>query len=307
MAQRVDRSDREIARGAEPQHGVLTLAQLQEIGLSARAVSDRVAAGRLHRLHRGVFAAERPTRRGRWMGAVLAAGEEARLSHRSAVALWGLIEDRDQSIHVTVADSTTRRRPTLKIHSGGMLRTEDVTTCDRIPCTSVPRTLLDLAATVDRRTLERAIDRAEGLRLFDLRALDDVMAHNRGRRGNRALASLLAGYRESTETRSEVEERLLALVRAAGLPTPRVNAWLALPDGGGCRPDFLWRHARLVVEVDGREYHATRRGFQRDRRRDRRLALAGFETRRYSAREVLREPERVMREIRAFLGRDRRL
>lgn len=306
MAQRPDRSDREIARRAEHQHGVLTLAQLQEIGLSPRAVSDRVAAGRLHRLHRGVFAAERPAQPGRWAAAVLAAGPSACLSHRSAAALWGLVEEWGQTIHVTVPQTTTRRRPTLAIHTGGMLRPADVTTCDRIPCTTVPRTLLDLAATVDRRTLERAVDRAEGLRLFDLHALDDVMAHNRGRRGNRALASLLAGYRESTETRSDVEERLLALVRAAGLPTPRVNAWLSLPDGGGCRPDFLWRHARLVVEVDGREYHATRRGFQRDRRRDRRLALAGFETRRYAASEVAREPERVVAEIRAFLAGGRR-
>lgn len=306
MAQARDRSDREIARRAERQHGVLTLAQLQEIGLSQRAVSDRVTAGRLHRLHRGVFAAERPAPPGRWMAAVLAAGPGACLSHRSAAALWGLVEERGRTIHMTVPHATTRRRPPLQIHTGGMLRTEDMTACDGIPCTSVHRTLLDLAATVDRRTLERAVDRAEGLRLFDLRALDDVMAHNRGRRGNRALASLLAGYRESTETRSEAEERLLALVRASGLPTPRVNAWLALPDGGGCRPDFLWRHARLVVEVDGRRYHATRRGFQRDRRRDRRLALAGFETRRYSASEVAREPERVVTEIRAFLARARR-
>ncbi|MEX1142560.1 MAG: DUF559 domain-containing protein [Thermoleophilaceae bacterium] len=240
------------------------------------------------------------------MAAVLAADPQALLSHRSAAALWGLVDDRGRTVHVSVRGVTCRRRPKLTIHGGTMLRPDDATACDGIPCTSLSRTLLDLAATVDRRTLERAVDRAEGLRLFDLRAIDDVIAHNVGRRGNGALASLLAGYRESTETRSEAEERLLALVRAARLPPPRVNAWLALPDGGGCRPDFLWRHARLVVEVDGREYHATRRGFQRDRRRDRRLALAGFETRRYAAGELTREPERVVAELRAFLANDRR-
>src|SRR5690349_11964603 len=112
------RSDAEIARRAEPQHGVLTLAQLEAVGLSRRAIGDRVASGRLHRVHRGVFGVERPTREGRWLAAVLAIGERAVLSHRSAAALWGLGRDTRSVV--------------------------DVTAQDAIPCTALPRTLLDV-------------------------------------------------------------------------------------------------------------------------------------------------------------------
>lgn len=236
------------------------------------------------------------------MAAVLTAAPGAVLSHRSAAALWGLVDAADGAVDVTVPRATGRVLGAVRVHSAATLQVTDITACDGVPCTAVPRTLLDLAATVDRRTLERAVDRAEELRVFNLRAIEDVLARNRGGRGTGALGSLLADYSAPADTRSQAEERFLALAKEAGLPPPKVNEWLALPDGGGYRPDFLWPAARLIVEVDGRRHHARHRAFEHDRRRDRRLALAGFETRRYAATEITRDAERVIREVRAFLA-----
>jgi very-short-patch-repair endonuclease len=236
------------------------------------------------------------------MAAVLACGDGALLSHRSAAAVWGIGQD-PPVVEVTVASIHGRSRPGIVAHRAGTLGGPDVGSCDRLPCTSLARTMLDLAAVLDRRSLERAVDRAETLRVFDLGALHDVLRRNRGRRGTRALAAILADYDEPAIGRSEAEESLFALIDSAGLTRPRVNAWIGLHDGTGYEADFLWPESRLIVEVDGRTYHARRSAFEHDRRRDRKLALAGFETLRYAASEISSDPGRAITEIRAFLSR----
>lgn len=168
-----DRSDRAIAAVASGQHDVVTLAQIEELGLSARAIRHRAASGRLQRLHHGVYALGRPTSHGRWMAAVLACGPGAILSHRSAAALWGIAEQIGPVIDVATPHRAGRSRPGIAVHRGADLAADgDITSRDGIPCTSLARTLLDLAAVAGRRTLERAIDRAEELREFDLGALE---------------------------------------------------------------------------------------------------------------------------------------
>jgi very-short-patch-repair endonuclease len=299
--QTIDRSDRAIAELARPQHHVLTLAQLEEIGLSPRAVRHRAAAGRLTRLHRGVYGVGRPSQHGRWLAAVLACGDGSVLSHRSAAQLWGLASRDSGRTHVTTPARTGRFRAGLVVH-GGTLAAPETAIEEGIPCTSVSRTLLDLAGSVDRRRLERAIDRTELLRLFDLDDLRAVVERHAGRRGIVTLREVLASYDGPSITASEAEERLLALIRRAALPRPEVNSSVAVADGTVYRPDFFWRDHRLIVEVDGRDYHARRRSFERDRLRDRQLALAGYETRRFAAAEVLRHPKRVTEEIAAFLA-----
>lgn len=181
---------------------------MKAVGLSERAVRDRVAAGRLTRMHRGVFAVATPTRKGRWMAAALAMGGQAVLSHCSAAALWELTDDRRTDVDVTVPGNNTRSRVDLAIHGGTALSAEDRTAQDGIPCTALPRTLLDLAAIVDRRTLQRTIDRAEALRLFDLTAIQQLLVRNRGRRGARLLRTTLATHASPTFTRSEAEGAL---------------------------------------------------------------------------------------------------
>lgn len=295
------RSDRAIEHWSQTQHHVITLAQLEALGLSPRAVRHRAAAGRLRRLHRGVYSIGRPSVEGRWMAAVLACGQDAVLSHRSAAALWDLQDIDHRPIHVTTPTRAGRERPGITAHRGDALDPADVTRRSGIPCTSLALTLLDLAAIADPRALERAVNRAEELRAFDLNAIQAALDRHRGRRGTRALAAVLATYSQPVITRSEAEERFLALVDRGGLPRPSANAWIPLEDGSGYRPDFLWREARLVVEIDGRTYHAKRQAFVSDRRRDRRLALAGFETWRYAASELTDSPDRVVAELHAFL------
>lgn len=301
-AQYRNRSDRAIAAWARRQHGVLTIAQLETLGLSPRAVRHRTANGRLRRLHTGVYATAALDNRGRWMAAVLACGDGALLSHRSAAALWNLANDRG-TVDVSVVSRTGRSRTGIEVHRGGTLAADDITFHDGIACTTPARTLLDIAAIVDRRTLERAVDDAETHRIFDLDALQDVLRRNPRRRGRAALTAVLAEYAPSPVTRSPAEERMLELIEIARLPRPHVNEWIALGNNAGYEADFLWPTARLIVEVDGRAHHARRGAFAHDRERDRRLALAGYETRRYAATELTSRPEVVIAELRAFLAR----
>jgi hypothetical protein len=277
-----------IARLAERQHGVVSVAQLQLVGLSKSAVSKRARYGRLTRIHRGVYAVGhgRLTMHGRWMAAVLACGPEAVLSHRSSAGLVGLRPDNRARTDVTVPSPSARRRPGIDVHMSTTLEPADVTNVDGILCTTVARTLLDLADVVPRRGVERAVDQAEVLRVFDLRAVREVLSRSNGRRGAGILQAVLAGYDGPTITDRELEERFFAICRGAGVPNPEVNSWVQL-EGGAVKADFLWRSERLVVETDGWTSHGTRQAFEDDRRRDRRLRLAGYEVVRFTWRDVV--------------------
>jgi hypothetical protein len=281
---------------AERQHGVVSLTQLQSCGLSPSAVRERVAAGRLTRLHRAVYAVghARLTKRGHWMAAVLAYGTEARLSYRSAAALVGIRPDNRAKTDVTVPGRSARSRPGIDVHASTTLTEADVTIIDGIPCTTLPRTLLDLAEVVDKRAVEKAIDRAEVLRKFDLRAVNEVLSRAAGRRGAAVLRRVLAEYARPTLTDRELEERFFALCRSAALPRPAMNEWITLDGGIAYKADFLWRAERLIVETDGWGSHGTRQAFENDRRRDRRLSVAGWTVVRFTWRDVEREPEEVI-------------
>jgi hypothetical protein len=297
--------ERAIARLALDQHGVVALAQLRDLGLSPSAVRSRVSAGRLHRVHRGVYAVGHAhlATDGRWIAAVLACGPDAVLSHRSAAALWRFWPGTRPAVDVTAAGRAGYGLTGIHAHRATSLRADDRTRVRGIPCTSVARTLLDLAEVVDRRGLERAINEAEVLRLFDLAALEDVLACAVGRRGAPILRSVLAAYEPGyTLTRNELEKRFRALCDSGGIPRPRVNAWIPL-EGGGVEVDFLWRAQRLIAETDGRQVHGTSRAFERDRRRDQRLLCAGWHVVRFSWRQVTREPRQVARTIQVLLGR----
>jgi hypothetical protein len=262
-----------MAELAGRQWGVVSLAQLRAAGLSDDAVQRRVEAGRLHRLHRGVYAVGHTVlkREGRWLAAVLACGAGAVLSHRSAAAHWALLQS-----EATRTDVTTP-------HQG-------------IPITSVARTLLDLAATVRPDRLERALAQAEHLELYDHRAITELLARSNGHRGQKALTEATA--LEPKLTRSEWEVRLLKLVRAAALPEPLVNLSLAAPDHPRLEVDFCWPSHRLVVETDGWESHRTRAAFEADRRRDAALQADGYRVVRFT----WRTPDAtIVRRLRALL------
>jgi very-short-patch-repair endonuclease len=170
------------------------------------------------------------------------------------------------------------------VHRSRSLDAQDTTSHQGIPITTVPRTLLDLAATVRADRLERALAQAERLQLYDHRAITDLLARSNGHRGRTALAQ--ATSREEPKwTRSELEAWVLALVRDAGLPEPRVNESLAAPDHPHLVPDFYWPTHHLIVELDGWDTHHTRAAFEADRRRDAALQADGWRVVRFTWHE----------------------
>lgn len=297
--------DAAIARLAERQHGVVSLAQLVALGLSKAAVAKRAASGRLHRQYRGVYAVGhgRLTREGRFMAAVLAYGPPAVLSYRSAAGMWGVRPDNRPRIDVSLPRRSVRSRAGIDAHASITLTAGDCTTVDGIPCTTVARTLLDLAAVVDRRGVERAIEQADVLRLFDLRSVDDVLHRAGGHRGAPVLRAVLADLAEPAITRSDVEERFISVCRAAALPSPEVNASLVIDEGPAIEVDFLWRAHRLAIETDAFGTHGTRQAFERDRLRDQRLRLAGYDPVRFTRRQIISEPDRVAGTVGELLTR----
>jgi very-short-patch-repair endonuclease len=207
------------------------------------------------------------------------------LSHRSAADLWGLLSTARAPVEVTVAGRTGRaKRPGIDLHCSRWLDPEDVTEVQGIPTTTVARTLVDLCAVVRDRKVEKALDQARVLRLLEPGALEDAIARAHGRR-TRALRRLLADeQRTAAFTRSELEERFLALVRRGGLPEPEVNARLH-----GYEVDFLWRQQGRVIELDGYAFHSAQSAFERDRRKDIDLELAGFPVTRFTRKQVVFE------------------
>ena len=295
-----------IGELASAQHGVVTLGQLQLLGLTKSGVAARVKSGRLYRIHRGVYAVGhgRLTSHGRTMAAVLAYGPRAAASHRTAAGLHGLRADNRATTDISLPLQSARSRPGIHAHATPTLRPTDVTTRHGIPCTTVARTLLDLAEVVPRGHLERAVEQAQMLRVFDLRALEDVIAQANGRSGAVALRGVLAELADEPGlTASDIEDRFLDLCRSAGLPKPEVNAWVNVDGGPPLRADFRWRRQRLIVETDGWASHGTRNGFERDRRRDQRARLAGWEVLRFTRRQLLREPDWVTATTAALLDR----
>jgi very-short-patch-repair endonuclease len=297
--------DRAIVALAARQHGVISLAQLLALGLSERAVHARVAAGRLHRIHQGVYAVGRPdvTIKGKWMAAVLACGDGALLSHQSAATLHGLLNARAGRIHVTVPRRTTVARAGLHVHRSTCLVPEDRVEPEGIPCTSVPATLLGVAATAPRNVLDSACNQAEMENILDMRAVEELLERRRSHPGAKRLhAALEVDGLGLDRTKSRLERRFLRLARETGLPAPAVNAWMPTP-GEEMQCDFVWHNERLMVEVDAWETHRTRKAFRGDRRRDRLLRLHGWDVVRVTGYDVDFDADGVISEVQTLLER----
>jgi predicted transcriptional regulator of viral defense system len=273
------------------QHGVVTRAQLLTLGLEAGAIAHRLRSGRLHRVQRGVYAVGRPdlSRHGRWLAAVSSCGAAAVLSHRSAAALHGIADSPATRIEVTVPPSTIRTRPGVRAYRRVIFPAE-VANIERIPVTTVERTLLDLAPVIGSKRLEAAINAADKYDLVDPESLRLALDRYAGRRGVAVLRQLL-DRRTFTLTDSELERRFLPLARAAGLGQPRTGARL-----NGFKVDFFWPDLGLVVETDGLRYHRTPAAQARDRLRDQAHTAVGFTPLRFTHAQVRYEPLHV-REI----------
>lgn len=293
MPNKTAQRDVEIAKIAARQHGFVTLRQLESVGLGRAAVSERTRAGRLHRVHRGVYAVGHaaPNLERRWMAAVLACGEGAVLSHASAAALWGLLRPMAGAIDVSVPTHGGREnRRGIHVHRCPSLAT-NVAGADLygyaeqtrpspllslrngIPVTSVARTIDDLRGVVAPRLVRRAIRQAE-------------------------IAGMRVDGVKSDRTRSDLERDFLRLCRRHGLPRPEVNVKV-----GRWRVDFLWPTQRLAVETDSWGYHRGSVAFEDDHARDLELRRRGYETCRYTERQICDESGAVAADLAARLHR----
>lgn len=289
-----------VARLATAQHGVIAHRQLVELGLGRSAVGRWVAAGHLIPVHMGVYAVghRRLSRKGRWMAAVLACGTGALLSHASAATLWGTPVTSGSGIDVSAARSR-HRRPGITVHRPRSLHEDDRAMRNGIPVTSMARTLLDLAAVVRARQLARVIDEADRLDLLDVRAIERLADRSNGHRGLGLLRQALRANRgPRAVTRSELERRFLSLCRDAGLPRPQTNIAIE-----GIEVDAAWPGRRLVVELDGYEFHRTRARFEDDRSRDGELQVAGYRVVRITHRRLELDAAGVARVVRRLLAR----
>jgi predicted transcriptional regulator of viral defense system len=290
---RDDKRSREAWALAGRQHGIVARRQLLALGFSRRSIEHRIARGRLHPVMRGVYAVGWPrlTRERRWMAAVLACGEGAVLSHRSAAALWCIGSESRGQIDVTVKRHTELRRSGLRVHRRPALRVEDVVRRHGIPVTSPVRTLIDVANELSSTALERAVNEADKRDLIDPETLRLRLNDHAGERGVRTLRRIL-DKRTFRLSDSDLEIFFRPLAAAASLPPPLtkqiVNGW---------EVDFYWPALGLVVETDGLRYHRTPAAQARDAERDRAHVLAGMSPLRFTHFEIKYEPALVGRAL----------
>lgn len=293
--------DQEMEALARRQYGVVARWQLLGLGMSREAIATRLGRRHLHEMHLGVYVvgARRIGRRGRWMAAVLASGDRAVLSHRSAARFWRLLPPAVEKVDVTRPGRRVRREGIVGHRAN--LRDDEWLVENGIPVTSPFRTIFDLAAVASRREVERALHEGEVRQLTDRVSLPMLLERYPGRRGTRVLRELLASDEPAGITRNEFEEAFLALIDSYGLPRPRMNAALALR-GRFFEVDALWEAHRFLVELDSRGVHGTKKRFESDRHRDRILVAESYRIMHVTWLQLRDEPEAIAADLRSALG-----
>jgi hypothetical protein len=280
---------------------VVSIAELRACGLSDSAVHSRVRRGWLHVLHRGVFAVghPEPPLEGRFLAAVKACEPDAYLSHFAAAVRYGLVEWDRRPIDVTTRRGTRHARRGLRVHGSSLLDPSDVGRLGPMPITSPSRTLIDCASVLSFKRLRRAVRQAQSLRLVQLPDLARVMARLGPRRGTANLAGILSTG--PAPTRTDLEDVVLDLILAAGLPHPDVNKPMRL-DGRTVIPDFRWPDRRLVVEADSAAWHDNKLAREDDAERQALLEAHGERVVRVTWDDSLSRPRQTLDRLRLAFG-----
>jgi very-short-patch-repair endonuclease len=291
-----------LARLAKRQHGVVGRSQLEGLGLGEDAIRHRVRLGRLKRLHAGAFSVGQQVVpvRGWWMAAVLACGSGAVLSHHAAAALWELRNPKEGAVDVTLPRKSRSCGYVRRHYS--LLPEDETTVRGGIPVTTVPRTILDLAATEPTDLVENLLRESEFHQHTDRLSLSDLIERYPGKRGTRKVLVALKRLKEEPEgrRRTALEERFAPFLRLHTLPIPRFNDWIVLGDKR-FQVDCHWPELRQIVELDGWQGHRTKTAFREDRARDRRLMAAGYRVTRLTWNQLDDEPEAIASDLRSLL------
>lgn len=273
---------------------------MQSIGYSPDEIGYRLETGSIFEIHRGIYVIGHwaLTQHSYWIAAVLAAGPSAVLSHRDALVLWGLSDFRRPDIEVTLPGLGSRRRPGIRIHRTRRLDPLDVVSRDRIPVTSLPRTLLDVAGSIGRRHLREAYIAAQRDELIDPYELQRVLDNAGPKRGAGVLRRLAEeDMSRLKRTKSPLEGGFLDFCRRHGIPEPIPNAVVH-----GYEVDAFWPHANLVVELDSWEWHRDREAFERDRAKIGDLRLFGVDVVPVTSRRMMNNPTQLARILRSALA-----
>jgi hypothetical protein len=286
--------EEELARIAGGGHGVVTRAQLLSAGVTAKQVARRLRTGGLLREHRGVYRVghRAPSTEARYLAAVFAAGEGTLLSGLAAAHLLGLVKGTAPAPEVMTR--TERRIEGVKTRRSRRFDPRDGTIVRGIPVTTVPRTLVDIAAGLPIDALARACHEA-GVRYGTTpAAVEAVLAQRPTSPGAKKLRRVIHG--DVRVTLSTLESRFLELLRKEGLPLPVTNR-----PAGGRRVDCRWPEQRLTVELDSYRFHNSRHSWEQDRRREREARARGDEFRRYTFGDVMEHPTFMLADLQALL------
>jgi hypothetical protein len=280
---------------------VIARRQLLGLGLSAGGIDHWVRNGRLVAVRRGVYALGHAElrREGRVLAAVLAVGDDAVLSHRSAARQWGLRPWSGTFVELSIPSGRGRKpQRDLRVHRAVDMRSWEIGEDDGLPLTTPARTLRDLAAVVPAHQLRRAVERAEQLEIYDHTAVLRVLSAHPGRPGSPALSALLADLHDHGDTtRSDLEALFLQLCLDHGLPRPQVNRY-----NNGRELDFRWPDRRLAVETNGFWVHRARDAFEGDHERRLQLEAAGWRLISLTWRQVTRRPQVIAEHVRRALS-----
>ena len=208
------------------------MAQLLAAGLDRDAIKYRRRVGRLHLLHRGVYAVGHrpPSPLATAMAAVLACGPDAALSHGSAAALWQIIPRWHSPTEVTAP--TKHRLKGIRVHRS---RHADTTTHYGIRVTTPSRTLVDLADVLTPKQLTRALNEAQVHRLITANELTTLLTRYPGRRTSQLTP-------ERGATRSPLEDRFVRFLKRHRLPLPEFNQTIAGHEVDAVYRDRTTRH-----------------------------------------------------------------
>lgn len=286
----------EVARLARAQHGMVTWAQLRAAGVSRRAITGYVEDGWIERRHGGVYQLGVCSGRfGVEQAALLACGSRSLLSRWTSLFVFELCP-RPRLVDVAFPNGLAGRRPGIRSHRTTGLAACDVVVKHGLRVTTPARALLDVAAIAPRDVLERLIEEVQVQNVASPAEILSVIERGARRPGVKKLREIADFLDEPVFTRSEAERRLLALCRSAALPRPQTNVRRA-----GWEVDAVWEAQRLVVEVDGYRYHRTRAKFERDRRKDADLMIAGYRVLRITWRRLTKEHDQVIAILAAAL------
>lgn len=293
---------RRIAETATSQGGAVSLDQLRSEGVSRRRAAERADDGKLHRIHRGVYTVGHRSisRATHLRAALLACGEGGVISHATAAAFWGLYDEWPRLTDVTVPVEAGRKIDGIRCRRCRYPLEEEITIRQGVHCTTVARTLVDLAGIWGTASLRRAVGRAAFLKQLDVDALDLAIHNAKRRRGMRILSAIAGDWRTKDgslpDIRSDFEALALPQLVRMGLPRPETNVRMVL-EGEVLEVDFFWAEQRLVVETDGGGTHETPAAFQHDRHRDQLLVAAGYRVMRVTWKQMHSDPDGVIARI----------